>query len=1000
VQNWSIQTRSIPHLASVFYCLFLSSVLAENQPSPVKFTPQQVDRILVLDRLNNREEDTRRLAAIAYSVHNGGQLLLTGQPNKPLLQAATPSGIYDKDTQIIVAGPKGAISPLNQLAAQKAALLDGFSLRGSTIEKVADFSVDAIVLAGLQKQPVAAGMVKLLYPPTKEAVERLVERDPRAPGLDKEFTIEWATWAYDQVRRGTPEGLALAPYVPKYQGIEPKKDNSTTEPVQKAADRLLTIKTAKTANEALEKLHDLKDTETTIVDGINDIKGQLDAKEQQAQKATAAAKALADRVRPVQNAADSLALTGYLFSIAGNPDAARTVGGLANATTGVANLMERAATAAPMTLAAGYVGVALTVFSALQSSKQESSPFSALFSMLANISAQIENLRREMANTLAVMDARLGLQMRQLSTIGDASHYDIAQIRIQIGGLETLLQNINADMARRFAVSAGLILRGEDRRCFRWTGEQTLRPLTRDEFLNCRDVYLARAVTDALDNTSPLSVEPGAPPSSEKLFPFAANYEALRRDISDLHAENPGRLANPAEWFRATSFLLGLIKSQSAYLRDVSKEMLDPVIDIGEDLRKFVETLAVRTDQAGSHLREDRFNGIIEKLYSLEFEMLTKVQRQIEHAPIPAQVTQGLRQAANIDFRYPMLATNGLKPCEDVKIQLKSVESVSLATGGGGHGFSSLITPDNAYEDLGMRKRVRYDLRARVEEELRKIRFDSLSFDKSLLRAIDNAVVLMEQTKYKGAEMSYCVSQFDITRLNMTANTEVDFDIRVKVFLTAEGLTSSSTFLVQELVAQPKTTSPFYHFYYLDSINPDPVIRVPWAQFKGKFDRIFRPAPNKEADENLAKVRSAMEEFFEEKRNLMFDTLLSGTQAERRELDRLKSELLMLSVLGLNNNHAVVRRWLKSFEDEALFPTPSDLFDPIIRKGAALDEIRTARVEATDHLKNLITDVARYADIGPNSDMLAPLAARLSELRKIQVLRTALVSAPASHKAH
>jgi hypothetical protein len=81
--------------AGLLVCSFLlaSPVFALAQTPPVKFTPQQVDHVLVLDRLNSRDEDTRRLAAVAYTVHNG-QMLLTGQANRDrLLESVTPSGI-------------------------------------------------------------------------------------------------------------------------------------------------------------------------------------------------------------------------------------------------------------------------------------------------------------------------------------------------------------------------------------------------------------------------------------------------------------------------------------------------------------------------------------------------------------------------------------------------------------------------------------------------------------------------------------------------------------------------------------------------------------------------------------------------------------------------------------------------------------------------------------------------------------------------------------------
>jgi hypothetical protein len=308
-------------------------------------------------------------------------------------------------------------------------------------------------------------------------VAHLVDRDPRSPNLDHDFTTEWAAWAYDQVRRGTPAGLALGPYVTKYQGIDPKKDNSSAQPVQQAADRLLIIRTSKTANEALQRIGEVHDAQSAISNGIDAIKEQLDQRENAEATAAEKAKQLADRVRPVQNIAGSLQLTSYLFEIGGNRDAARTVGGLANAATGVANLMQTAATAAPMALAAGYVGVAIAVVSAFQSAHEGSSPFPAIFEMLQRISQQIESLRAELSNSIAALDVRLSTMVAQTTILVDAVNYNVQQVQHQVSDLRILQDSYNIDNAQRVALLVGLIQGQEDRECFQWTGDQHLLPL-------------------------------------------------------------------------------------------------------------------------------------------------------------------------------------------------------------------------------------------------------------------------------------------------------------------------------------------------------------------------------------------------------------------------------------------------------------------------------------------------------------------------------------------
>jgi hypothetical protein len=268
--------------ALVLACLVLlfSSIGSSTQypKPPVEFSPKQVDKIIVLDKMNSREDDTLRLAAVAYTVHNG-QILLSRQANKTqMLDGGAPDAFYGQNSDILAASPGGPHYSLDQIAARKATQLDGLTLHGTAVEKISDFSAEALALAGSQRSPLAAGTVKLLYPPLKEAVFRLVERDPRTPNLSHEFATEWAAWAYDQVRQGTPEGRALAPYVLKYQDIDPHKDNANTPPVQKAAERVLLIKNTKSGEEALAKLNSADEIQNAIKDGVESIQEQLTAR--------------------------------------------------------------------------------------------------------------------------------------------------------------------------------------------------------------------------------------------------------------------------------------------------------------------------------------------------------------------------------------------------------------------------------------------------------------------------------------------------------------------------------------------------------------------------------------------------------------------------------------------------------------------------------------------------------------------------------------------------
>src|SRR5206468_25870 len=122
------------------------------------------------------------------------------------------------------------------------------------------------------------------------------------------------------------------------------------------------------------------------------------------------------------------------------------------------------------------------------------------------------------------------------------------------------------------------------------------------------------------------------------------------------------------------------------------------------------------------------------------------------------------------------------------------------------------------------------DLRSRVEGALMGFKFDTISFDKTLIRAMSNTIGLTEQTKYKSAKIDVCIDRFDITRLNMTrqTQTQVDLDLRVKVYLTIEGREQNQRFLVQELGGSIRTVTPFYWLYYDGTARVDNLLRGPW----------------------------------------------------------------------------------------------------------------------------------------------------------------------------
>src|SRR5262249_41626228 len=120
---------------------------------------------------------------------------------------------------------------------------------------------------------------------------------------------------------------------------------------------------------------------------------------------------------------------------------------------------------------------------------------------------------------------------------------------------------------------------------------------------------------------------------------------------------------------------------------------LDPMIQAGQDLKEFIETVAVETKPDGSHLREERFQRIADRLSDIQRTALDKVEEQLEHGPIKADVTGGKDQRPNIDFSYKMLASKGINTCSaKVSPRLLNVENVTVTNSSGCCGTDELMS--------------------------------------------------------------------------------------------------------------------------------------------------------------------------------------------------------------------------------------------------------------------------------------------------------------------
>jgi hypothetical protein len=559
---------------------------------------------------------------------------------------------------------------------------------------------------------------------------------------------------------------------------------------------------------------------------------------------------------------------------------------------------------------------------------------------------------------------------------------------LQLRDLQSTLDGLATAIGQQFVNVAELILRGENRNCFQWTGDQQLLPLSRRDFIVCRDTYIDRAFLYALNprSTSVASVATSSIPLV--LFPFAADYQQLNEDIGP----SGSAVANPSVWYGSTTLLLALVQSSNQYLKDVLVEQLDPVIKGGEDLKRFVQSLALDEGK----LRRDRFAAIIDRITSTQNELLNKVERQQKNAGVLANIAS-LKPEPNIDRPYLMLASKGLKFCNGVATNLNAVQNVSVTRSGGCCGTDELVNQDLINRaNLGSPGLGWGDLRARVQGALQQVDYSALSLDKSMLKSLNKSVVLMEQTKHNNSVMSYCVNQLNVTHLNMTQPTQIELglDMHLKVFLTTEGQGGNLTFLVQELAGTRDWRSPFYHLYYDGGARPNALIFEPWKQLQGNFDQFLKPFPNEEADKNRKAVEDEMDGFFGGQRAILYQNVLNGTGSESKQFEHLKRELLLLTKIGLNTNHPAVKAWIQ--EIESAYQSAEAQVGSIVLNGETMDFARSAVDYKNKSLKDALGELSQIKGLEPDT---SAISARLNDLGKLRLMRSTMSLAAVSSKA-
>lgn len=300
-------------------------------------------------------------------------------------------------------------------------------------------SLTAASVAFPEATPGVAATARLLYPPLKAAASAAlaVQVDAKTPNLTADFTTKWVAWSYEQVRDNTEAGQAITQYFSKLSDNDVNENPSEKTPVRAVLAQMAAASAERSSEEAaaatsaaLLELGEQADLQEHISTSLDEIHQDL------ASWKEAAVRPSPPDVTGLRNVEGSFLLANYALELAGNDEGARTAATIANAAGKIGDLVEKAAEMAPMMLAAGYVGVALAVFSALQSAKSNGPPYDAIFAQLNRISEQIESLRREMLDTLGQIDARLGNLLTHNIELSQATLADVRAVLMRINEIE------------------------------------------------------------------------------------------------------------------------------------------------------------------------------------------------------------------------------------------------------------------------------------------------------------------------------------------------------------------------------------------------------------------------------------------------------------------------------------------------------------------------------------------------------------------------------------
>ena len=942
----------------------ISSYAIEAGPPKLKLTTEQMDHILALDEYQRHQADAKKLAYIAYQTYQNSVFVPGSEHDQLCSTCLNPLSIFDKNSpnafDPVIHAPASREEKIDRAA--EAAYQD---VQRAGIDANRELAADALFSstvtgAGLlypELAPVAA-VAQVLYPAAKgAALNNIHALDNNTPNLTADFTVQWLAEAYALKREGGAEGQAISKHFAEFSDNDVTLDSSQKTAVKAALAEANAISAAGSSAKALKALASQTNFQQNVTDALEILK--VDVANRRAEAAAAAVeKAKRDAIKQsLGNAEGSFLLASYVLDLGGDKKAARVATTFADSTSKISNLVTNAAEMAPMMLCAGYVGVGIAIYSALQSTQERGPPWAAIFAMLKQISDQIEALRTEMHDTLGKLDARLGNLLEQNIGLSEATLANTRLTLDRINEVQHALQQTIQTVAIDNATIVAILWDAQDANCLQLTGNRRLiAPVA--GFIVCRNFYVQRAVhlSRLGAQAGVISLDQGA--SSDR----GDIYEDLRSELGVPVSTLKPPLANKDIWIDGASKFVLLADNFPKFVSEIDYSKadnqsltIDPMTDIGRNLIEFRHNL-VATESSGVFTFDPVYLAkLISGGIELRRKLVKSIGAQIDQPGVLIQANAGVNQPINKDYDFEFLRSGSIGYCPNVTPTISAVDRAQFAYSGGAHG-SYAWHRQSDFTGRGFNREVNF--RDSIAAAIKGFPPRELQLDRSILNSIPGPLLLMEQAKIKQGKLSACIANFTIKALDMPngSKSTAQVDYALQLYLTYGDRTMNPVLPAGKLESSFSVTFNSFNLFmrtdYDQSTHGADLMKAIWGQMTGNFGSSMKLSDNSKGAPGITVAEASVLDVLQTLQKDIFSNAISVDQSTAIEKNR--QELLAAISIGLNPRLKSVADLAQLVQSSAEFPSATEIAIRIIKDGHTTDDEQKALDETAQKFANQI----------------------------------------------